>query len=292
MARRLPMSLPSLLRPATGLLAAVALAACTATAPPDASGGAADAPTVTTTAAVPAVAVPPSSSGTWIDLGSHQAPWLGGDSPAPRSGDGIATRVAGLQADDGRWLALIVTQHGPAMPSTCPGGQRFHTVSNAGDGCLRLRRNADFDRWLQDQHPVLERWVEDHGWQARPRAWVAHRVGAGQGTLEAHALVHPALIEPTTRGNTDFLAGGQPGLRWAQEFAAATRAAARSGPAGRLQVPPFPYAAPALPAAAQTAATRATASPAQAEQVLPAEPPEAARQTPRPPAARARQDRH
>jgi hypothetical protein len=51
-------------------------------------------------------------------------------------------------------------------------------------------------------------------------------------------LLNPVLLEPTTRNNDDFLAGGQPGLQWARAFAAATRAS--SG--GVLNVPPFPFA--------------------------------------------------
>lgn len=238
---------------------------------------------------VPAIAVPPTSVGQWIDLGLHRSAWLSGDAPVPVNAANAATRVAGLQAEDGRWLALVLVQQTPAASAPCPSATRLH-VRDSGAGCLRLRRNADFDLWLERQHPVLHDWIDSQGWATHPRAWISHRMPAGDGgTLEAHALLHPSLIEPTTRDNSDFLAGGQPGLRWARQFAQATRSASSAGTA-RLQVPPFPFVAPADPQllAGLEAARKAEAesAPGVATQVRPAD------TASRPPAARARQDRH
>jgi hypothetical protein len=121
-------------------------------------------------------------------------------------------------------------------------------VADSGDGCLRMRGDADFDRWLQQQHSVLYRWLDGREWTSRPRAWISYRTAAGGRTIETHALVDPTLLEPTTRNNVEFLSGGQPGRQWARRLAAATRAAGAGG--GALAVPPFPFAPlAAVPAA-------------------------------------------
>ena len=83
----------------------------------------------------------------------------------------------------------------------------------------RMRRDADFDRWLQQQNPVLQRWVEQHDWSSRPRTWISDRASGSADALEAVALVEPALLEPTTRNNNDFLTAGQNGLMQAKTFA-------------------------------------------------------------------------
>lgn len=190
----------------------------------------------------PQISVPPTSVGTWYDLGHYVAPWLAGDAVVAVSGDLAPTRVAGLRRDDGRWLAIVLAQTAPAGSAPCPQPTSLHVDGGAApvDGCLRLRRDSDFDRWLQSQHSVLYHWLEGRGWTARPRAWVSYRVPAGsRGAIETHALVDPALIEPVTRNNVDFLSGGEPGLAWARAFAAATRAAADGS---LLDVPAFPFA--------------------------------------------------
>ncbi len=193
-----------------------------------------------TASAAPLIAVPPTSVGTWYDLGHVMAPWLAGDAPVPVSGPEAPTRLAGLRREDGRWLAIVIAQAAPAGGAPCPMPNSLHVVDtgSSADGCLRLRRDADFDRWLERQHSVLYQWLEGRGWASRPRAWISYRVPAAGRAIETHALLDPVLLEPTTRNNDDFLAGGQPGLQWARAFAAATRAA--SG--GMLNVPPFPFA--------------------------------------------------
>ena len=248
------------------------LAACAAPAPTTAPAAASPVATAPDAASAPVIEVPPSSIGTWIDLGAHLAPWLAGEGTPPASGASVPTRVAGLQRADGRWLALVVVQRVPGAGSACPPMGR-HSVAGA-DGCLRMRRDADFDRWLQQQNPVLQRWVEQHDWSSRPRTWISDRASGSADALEAVALVEPALLEPTTRNNNDFLTAGQNGLRWARQFASATQATAGGQP---LRVPPFPYSAPlaAPPAAAPTTIPTGvvTAPPAAtAEQVMPARP--------------------
>ena len=232
---------------AAGALGLAALLAGCAT---PLGGGAAPAAAAVapTTAAAPLIMAPPTSVGTWYDLGYFQAPWMGGDAPVPVTGPNAPTRVAGLRREDGHWLAIVLAQTAPSGSAPCPLPTSLHVadIGSATPGCLRLRRDADFDRWLQQQHSVLYQWLDQRDLTSRPRAWVSDRVpAAAGGAIEAHALIDPSLIEPTTRNNTDFLDGGQPGLQWARQFAAATRAAGN----GTLQVPPFPFAPQVAPPA-------------------------------------------
>ena len=226
-----------------GLVVGAALAGCAST---DSSAGAAASSGAQAQTAAPVIAVPPTSVGTWYDLGHFLAPWMAGDAPVPVTGPAAPTRVAGLRREDGHWLAIILVQTAPAGAAPCPAPTELRVVETGrSDGCLRMRGDVDFDRWLQLQHSVLYHWLDGRGWTSRPRAWTSYRVpDAGGRMIEAHALVNPVLLEPTTRNNLDFLSGGQSAVRWAQGFAAATRAAA----GGTLDVPPFPFAPRVAPA--------------------------------------------
>ena len=257
------------------LSAAALLAGCAAPgSTPDRGSPAA----VAGSAAAPQILVPPTSVGTWVDLGHVLAPWLAGDAPVPVSGPAAPTRIAGLRREDGRWLAIVIAQVAPSGGAPCPMPNSLHVVDTGTtvDGCLRMRRDADFDRWLEQQHSVLYQWLEGRGWASRPRAWVGYRVPADAGrAIETHALIDPTLIEPITRTNTDFLAGGQPGLQWARAFAGATRAASGGGV---LNVPPFPFAPQVAP-------------PAPPVVVAPPPPTRATQLPPRPPVQAPRRDR-
>ncbi|MDR0479788.1 MAG: hypothetical protein LBH31_08345 [Burkholderiaceae bacterium] len=246
----------------------------------------------------PWIAVPPTNVGAWYDLGAYQAPWLAGDGPVPVAGPNAPTRVVGwlreadpandaLQTSKGSaddWLAIVIVQVAPGATAPCSTQATSLDVEAAGPGCLRLRRDADFDRWLQAAEPTLYRWVDAHGWTSEPRAWAAYRLpSAGSGAVEVHALIDPSLIEPTIRNTTDFITSGGPGQQWARQLAAAVRAT--NGAAGStLTVPPFPFApAPrATPEAtlpdelptrpegnASAPADAAASAPAVAEQVTP-----------------------
>ncbi|MFT3778854.1 MAG: hypothetical protein QM772_11370 [Ottowia sp.] len=265
---------------AAPLLAAV-LAGCAAPGAGTADAQpASPAPQAAAALSAPLIAPPPASVGTWVDLGHVLAPWLSGDAPVPVNGVASPTRVAGLRGSDGQWLAIVVAQVAPAGGAACPQPTSLSLDGGVRDACLRLRRDADFDRWLEKQHPVLYRWVEERQWGGRPRAWVSYRAPAGGGqAIETHAFVNPALLEASTRNNADFLAAGQPGVAWAQRFAAATRAA---GAGGALNVPPFPYGPPAPLPPAPPAAAEPPPAPTQALQVTP---------PPRPPVQAPRRDR-
>ncbi len=257
---------------ALALAVSALLAGCALTGPAPGTTAAAAAASVS---AAPAIVAPPTSVGTWYDLGHFLAPWMAGDAPVPVTGPSAPTRVAGLRRDDGRWLAIIMAQVAPAGSAPCPLPTSLHVDDVGADakGCLRLRRDADFDKWLQQEHSVLYHWLDQRGWTSLPRAWVSDRVPAGAGgAIETHALFDPSLIESTTRNNMDFLEGGLPGLLWARQFAAATRAAGST-----LQVPPFPSAPEVVPPAPPPVVGA---------------PPPPTRATPTPPAPTPRADRH
>ncbi|MFD1710279.1 hypothetical protein FVQ98_03490 [Ottowia sp. GY511] len=189
----------------------------------------------------PLITVPPANVGTWVDLGHFNAPWLAGDSPVPVTGPNAPTRVAGWRRDDGQWLAIVVVQTAASAPGMahCPLAMNQEVVPGPDGHCLRMRRDADFDGWMQRQNAVMYQWLDSRGWSLRPRSWVSYRVPAENGpALEAHALFDMALIEPVTRNPNDFLLAGAPATQWARQFAAAARAA---GGSGRLAVPQFPY---------------------------------------------------
>lgn len=215
--------------------------------------------------AAPLIAPTPTSIGVWRDLGYFLAPWLAGDAPVPVDGPSAPTRVAGLQRGDGHWLAIVLAQVAPAGGAPCPAPTGLHLSDADSGGCLRMRGDADFDHWLEQQHSALYQWLDERGWGSRPRSWIGYRVTIDGRTIETHALVNPTLLEPATRNNMEFLAGSQPAQQWARRFAAATRAA---GSGGALSVPPFPFAprvAPPLEAAsAASAAVAAASAPASA----------------------------
>lgn len=234
--------------------------------------------------ASPQISVPPTAVGTWYDLGAERLHWLGGEGAVPVSGPNAATRAVGLQREGGHWLAVVVVQQAPVgSGAACPLHDSMHVGQGSPSDCLRMRRDADLDRWLQTQHSALWQWVQDRGFDSRPRAWVGHRVSSGGQLLEVHVLLDPALIEPVTRNNSDFLAGGQPGQQWARDLAAAARAAARGA---SLAVPPFPYApgmTPPKELKTREASAPVVTSPAPATQAtqVPQRQAPAARSTPR-----------
>ena len=243
-ANRSAPQITALRRPALALSAlalGAVLAGCAAprSTPADAAQGTVNGTAQGTQA--PLITVPPANVGTWVDLGHFNAPWLAGESPVPITGPNAPTRVAGWRRDDGHWLAIVVVQTAASQPGAahCPPALNQEVVPGPDGHCLRMRRDADFDGWMQRQNSVMFQWLESRGWTARPRSWVSYRVPAENGpALEAHALFDPALIEPVTRNPNDFLLAGAPGTQWARQFAAATRAA---GGAGRLALPQFPY---------------------------------------------------
>jgi hypothetical protein len=203
----------------------------------------------------PWIDVPPVSVGQWYNLGIYQAPWLASDETDPVAASNVPTRVAGwLRENDPKdrtkgykWLAIVIAQIMPGAYVPCSAqASRLEDVLDTPAGCLRLRRDTDFNHWLQTTQPTLYRWADERGWTRQPRAWVAYRLpSANGGTVEVHALFAPYLIEPPTRNATGAIDRDQPGQQWTQRLAAAVRDGVDEGPtkdgAITIHVPPFPF---------------------------------------------------
>ncbi|WP_028604731.1 hypothetical protein [Ottowia thiooxydans] len=253
-----------------GVIAGTLMLALAAGCAAPAGGGSSSAPAASAAliTSAPLISVPSTSVGTWYDLGNELSPWMGGEGPVPIAGANAPTRAVGLQRGDGSWVAVVVVQSAPASAApACPQTDSLHVGGRGPSDCLRLRRDADLEGWLKVQHSVLWEWLEDRGLATRPRSWVGHRFEVGGRMLEVHALFNPSLIEPVTRNNSDFLAGGHPGTQWAQALANSTRAAAGGA---TLVVPPFPYAvrmAPPPPPPKSAVTTTITPPPTRATQV-------------------------
>ncbi|MFC2588861.1 MAG: hypothetical protein ACFNZS_02590, partial [Ottowia sp.] len=223
------------------LIAALAAAGCAHRAASHATPATAQGSASSAASAAPRITVYPASVGQWRDLGAENAPWLAGEMPVPVAR--ATTRAVGLRDAEGRWLALVIVQVAPAQSAGCtaleslrvPGG----ASGRAGKNCLRMRRDALFDHYLERQNPALWAWLGQRGLTPPPAAWVAARVPDGQQLLEVHALLEPSLLEAVTRSNDDFLNAGHAGVEWSRQLARAAQAAAASG---ALAVPPFPYA--------------------------------------------------
>lgn len=223
------------------LIAALAAAGCAHRAASHATPATAQGSASSAASAAPRITVYPASVGQWRDLGAENAPWLAGEMPVPVAR--AATRAVGLRDAEGRWLALVIVQAAPAQSAGCTALESLR-VSGGASGrasknCLRMRRDALFDHYLERQNPALWAWLGQRGLTPPPAAWVAARVPDGQQLLEVHALLEPSLLEAVTRSNDDFLNAGHAGVDWSRQLARAAQAAAASG---ALAVPPFPYA--------------------------------------------------
>ena len=105
------------------------------------------------------------SVGQWRDLGAENAPWLAGKMPVPVAH--AATRAVRLRDAEGRWLALVIVQAAPAQSAGCTALESLR-VSGGASGrasknCLRMRRDALFDHYLERQNPALWAWLGQRG---------------------------------------------------------------------------------------------------------------------------------
>ena len=203
------------------LIAALAAAGCAHRAASHATPATAQGSASSAASAAPRITVYPASVGQWRDLGAENAPWLAGEMPVPVAR--AATRAVGLRDAEGRWLALVIVQAAPAQSAGCTALESLR-VSGGASGrasknCLRMRRDALFDHYLERQNPALWAWLGQRGLTPPPAAWVAARVPDGQQLLEVHALLEPSLLEAVTRSNDDFLNAGYAGVEWSRQLA-------------------------------------------------------------------------
>ncbi len=199
------------------------------------------------------LALPEASRWTEIPVGElFQAP------PAVAGQSGaipLRTRAWGLPATDGGWQAVVLLHVGDARRSTatswaqvCP-QQRGLLVSDDAGGsatrvdCLRLRRWAMAENWLERQRPDLSRWAQQQSVRlSGASAFVSHTfTTAGGELLMLDLLVDQSLVRPETRGNAAFMRAGIPAQDWSERVAQAVREATGMID-GHLLLPNFPFA--------------------------------------------------
>ena len=206
--------------------------------------------------------------GEWVDFGtSDQAlkllPEVGATLP-------LQTRTVGLRGQrtgtNSPWLAVLQVQTNSTnypraetrWTDTCPQQQDVlvedATAAETSKGtltshvridCLRFKRWASQDGWMQANQPVLAQWLLSH--QAAPAQAYSHLhyryATQGGAYVDIQAVVDQRLLSPPTRNNQEFLAAGRPGQAWIHELALAGRQSTAQLD-GTFPVPAFPIAPP------------------------------------------------
>lgn len=179
--------------------------------------------------------------------------------PDPVSTVPLQTRVVGLRGADQQWLALLWVQTNNSnspRPTTlwtgtrCP-QQRGMLVEDVAQGspvridCLRFKRWAASDQWLEKNEPLLVQWLDHH--QVVPNAPYSHLnyryATLGGAYVQVQALIDQRLLTPDTRNNEEFLRSGQPAYAWIHQVAQAARQST-ADLNGNLPLPPFPIDLP------------------------------------------------
>ena len=179
--------------------------------------------------------------------------------PDPVSTVPLQTRVVGLRGADQQWLALLWVQTNNSnspRPTTlwtgtrCP-QQRGMLVEDVAQGspvridCLRFKRWAASDQWLEKNEPLLVQWLDHH--QVVPNAPYSHLnyryATLGGAYVQVQALIDQRLLTPDTRNNEEFLRSGQPAYAWIHLVAQAARQST-ADLNGNLPLPPFPIDLP------------------------------------------------
>jgi hypothetical protein len=194
--------------------------------------------------------------GEWValDRSDEALPLL----PEPGATVPLQTRAVGLRGAHKDWLAILLVQTNSTnhpRPTTlwtgsCP-AQQGVMVEDATSrsavriDCLRFKRSAQGEGWLDKNHPLLAQWLARQGAApAQPYSHLNYRYATEGGAyIEINALVDQRLLRPQTRSNEDFLRAGRPGQEWAHQLAEAARLST-SMMDGYLAVPPFPIAPP------------------------------------------------
>lgn len=190
--------------------------------------------------------------GHWQDLGT---------SAAAAGPVALQERAVGLRGDQGQWLAVLLVQtnltgefRGSApISGYCP-PQKDVLVDDESSGsplradCLRFKRWASSDQWLEKNRPDLVRWLgERRVAMPQPHSHVNYRYATDGGAVVlVDALVDQRLLSPKTNNNSEFLTAGRPALQWGQDLAQAVRVSAGMVD-GYLALPPFPFPAPGRP---------------------------------------------
>lgn len=166
----------------------------------------------------------------------------------------LRTRAWGLPAADGAWEAVALLHVGDARRSNatswaqvCPLQRGVLVRDEAGASatridCLRLRRWAMADHWLERHRPDLADWAQQQSVRlSGSPALVSHVfTSAGGELLMLDLLVDPRRVRPEARGNEAFLRAGLPAQDWSERLAQAVRAATGMID-GHLALPDFPF---------------------------------------------------
>ena len=234
-------------------------------------------------ARLPTTPAPPSSltvgraylvlpPGNWVDLGSSDQlltllPEVGATLPLQTRTIGLRGPGPGPETDTNSvWLAVLQVQTNSTnyprsetrWTDTCPQQQDVlvedATAAETSKGtltshvridCLRFKRWASQDGWMQTNQPVLTQWLLSH--QASPAQAYSHLhyryATQGGAYVDIQAVVDQRLLRPPTRNNTEFLAAGRPGQAWIHALALAGRQSTAQLD-GKLSVPAFPIALP------------------------------------------------
>ncbi|PWW46793.1 hypothetical protein [Melaminivora alkalimesophila] len=168
------------------------------------------------------------------------------------------SRLLGLRGRGGELLASVLVQtNATNYPRdttlwtwSCP-AQKGVQVEDATQGspvridCLRYRRRADLDSYLEASRPQLAQMLAAHGAvPARPHSHVAYRYSTPEGGFIAiDVLADQRLLRPPTRNNMEFLRAGRPAQEWMHQLREAARVSAGMMD-GRLVLPPFPQPLP------------------------------------------------
>jgi len=168
------------------------------------------------------------------------------------------SRLLVLRSSSGELLASVLVQTNATNHPrdttlwtwSCP-AQKGVQVEDATQGssvridCLRYRRRADLDGYLEASRPQLARTLAAHqALPAQPHSHIAYRYSTPEGGFIAvDVLADQRLLRPPTHNNMEFLRAGRPVQEWMQQL----REAARVSPAmmdGRFVLPPFPQPLP------------------------------------------------
>ena len=180
--------------------------------------------------------------------------------PDPVSTVPLQTRVVGLRGADQQWLALLWVQTNNSnspRPTTlwtgtrCP-QQRGTLVEDVAQGspvridCLRFKRWAASNQWLDKNEPLLVQWLAHHQVEVpgAPYSHLNYRYATlGGAYVQVQALVDQRLLTPDTRNSEEFLRSGQPAYAWIHQVAQAARQST-ADLNGVFPVPSFPIDTP------------------------------------------------
>ena len=198
--------------------------------------------------------------GEWMDLGSSDEaltllPELGATLP-------LQTRTVGLRGPDSTWLAVLQVQTNSTnyprsetrWTDTCPKQQgvlvedatavatdKGTLTSHVRIDCLRFKRLANYEGWMEKSQPVLAQWLSSHNAApSQPYAHLHYRYATQGGAyVDIQAVVDQRLLRPATSNNHEFLAAGRPGQTWTHALAQAGRQSTAMLD-GTLTIPAFP----------------------------------------------------